>query len=146
VAAEPEVPVSDDGGLLARGRYLEQIERMLHHVDRERLLVVLFDDLEAEPTSTFAQVCTFIGVDPTTVPAEVGQAANSHRYFRSERVRRFSLRLPKSLGNAVGRVNSRVEAYPAMDAALRARLCEQFRSHNGALAEWLGRDLSAWDT
>ena len=146
VATEPEVPVTDDGGLLARGRYLEQIQRMLHHLDREQLLVVLFDDLEAHPTETFVEVCDFIGVGRTSVPDEVGRAANGYRHFRSERVRQLSLRLPKSLGNAVGHLNSRTEKYPTMDAPLRAALCEQFRPHNDALAEWLGRDLSAWDS
>jgi hypothetical protein len=146
VAAEPDVPVTDDGGLLARGRYLEQINRTLRHLDRDQLLVLLFDDLERQPTETFAQLCAHIGVDPKTVPSEVGQAANVHRHFRSERVRRFSLRLPKKVGNAIGHVNSRVERYPTMDAPLRHALCEQFRPHNDALAEWLGRDLSIWAT
>jgi hypothetical protein len=146
IATEPDVPLTDDGGLMARGRYLEQIQRTLRYVDRDQLLVVLFDDLEREPTETFAEVCAFIGVDTTTVPAEVGEAANRHRHFRSERVRRLSLRLPKSLGNAVGHLNSRAEAYPTMDAPLRSVLCEQFRPHNDALGEWLGRDLSMWDT
>ena len=146
IATEPEVPVGDDGGLLARGRYFEQIQRALQHVDRARMLVVLFDDLQEQPVDTFGEVCAFIGVDPAVVPDEVGQAANGYRHFRSQRVRRLSLRLPKSVANAVGRVNSRTEAYPSMDPSLRAALCDQYRPHNEALADWLGRDLSAWDT
>ena len=146
IATEPDVPETDDGGLLARGRYLEQIQRALQHLDRDQLLVVLFDDLRHQPVETFSEVCAFIDVDAGTVPDEVGRPANGYRHFRSERVRQISLRLPKSMGNAVGRLNSRAEAYPTMDPSLRAALCEQYRPHNDALAEWLGRDLSAWDT
>ena len=146
IATEPEVPLSDDGALLARGRYLEQIERALQHLGREQLMVVLFDDLQDRPVETFTEVCSFIGADPATVPDEVGRAANGYRHFRSERVRRFSHRLPKGLGNAVGHLNSRAEVYPTMDPSLRAALCDQYRPHNAALAEWLGRDLSAWDS
>ncbi|HVN50355.1 MAG TPA: sulfotransferase, partial [Acidimicrobiales bacterium] len=146
IATEPEVPLTDDGGLVARGRYLEQIERALNHIGRDQLLVVLFDDLQERPAETYAQICEFIGADPTTVPDEVGRPANRYRTFRSERVRRLALRLPKGVGNAVGHLNSRAEAYPELDPSLRAALCDRFRPHNAALAEWLGRDLSAWDT
>lgn len=146
IAAEPAevVPDMDAGYLLARGRYLTQIERTLEVLPPEQLLVVLFDDVDQRPAETFAEICRFIGVDDQTVPAEVGRPANAHRQFRSQRLRRVTLHVPGRLGDALGRVNSRSVAYPALDPALRRELVERFRPDNEALARWLGRDLSTW--
>jgi len=145
VRTEPDVIVGDDGYVVARGQYHEQIQRMLEHIPRERVLVVLFEDVEDEPQATFADVCRFIGVDDEIVPTEIGQAANAHRHFRSQRLRRIGMKLPKPAANAVGRLNSKVETYPPMDPSTRAWLVERYRPHNAALGDWLGRDLSAWD-
>jgi hypothetical protein len=146
IAAEPAEVIRSKGSgyLLARGRYLGQIERALEVLPREHLLVVLFDDLEQRPTETFAEICRFVGVDDQVVPAEVGRPANAHRQFRSQRVRRLTLRLPGPTRDLVGRINSRAVGYPPLDPALRRELVERFRPDNEALASWLGRDLSAW--
>jgi hypothetical protein len=145
VRTEPDVIVGDDGYVVARGQYHEQIQRMLEHIPREQVLVVLFEDVEGEPEATYSEVCRFIGVDDGVVPAEVGQAANAYRHFRSQRVRRVAQKLPKPAANLVGRFNSRVESYPPMDASTRSWLVERYRPHNAALGEWLDRDLTTWD-
>lgn len=47
---------------LARGRYMEQIERWLRHFPREQLLVLLTDELEADPRGTLRQLTDFLGI------------------------------------------------------------------------------------
>ena len=144
--ARPADASADPNGLdlLARGRYLDQIHEALRHLPRPQLLVVLFDDVEGSPTETFAQICTFVDVDPTQVPAEVGRPANAYRRFRSQRVRRLARRLPAPAADVVGHLNSRAEGYPPLDPGLRDELRAWYRPANQELAEWLGRDLSAW--
>ena len=51
-------------GYVARGRYVEQLERMAAAVGRDRLLVVDSHRLWADPGPTFAGVLDFLGVRP----------------------------------------------------------------------------------
>lgn len=48
---------------LARGRYLEQLQRWFAQVDRRQLLVVRSEDLYRDPRAVSAQVQSFLGVD-----------------------------------------------------------------------------------
>jgi hypothetical protein len=138
VAAEPDY--------LARGRYLPQLEEVCRRFPREHLDVILLDDLRDEPAATYAGVCRFLGVDPDFRSPRLGDRVNRFVAFRSMSVRRIRRRLPKTfrIGRIVGRLNAVEGEYPPMDPDTRARLVSQFEPDNAALAEWLGRDLSAW--
>ncbi len=148
--AEPARPVGSAMGqgssahLLARGLYLDQLTEALRHLRRADLHVVLFDEVEAEPGPTFAGICTFVGVDASVRPDDVGRPANAYRRYRSERMRRLTRRLPSPAADLVGHLNSQAVAYPPLDPGLRRELQEWFGPANQALAEWLGRDLTAW--
>jgi hypothetical protein len=132
-------------GYVERGRYHRQLEAATKVIDRDRLFVVFFDDMEARPTETYETLCRFVGVDETTVPDDVGQTANSYRRFRSEWVRRQTRRLPAVLRDPVGRLNSVETSYPALDPALRATLLTSYADDNAALADWLHHPLpDAW--
>ena len=48
---------------LARGRYVDQLERLAASVGRERLLVVDFDDLSMDFARTFGGVLDFLGLE-----------------------------------------------------------------------------------
>ena len=48
---------------LARGRYVDQLERLEASVGRERLLVVDFDDLSMDFARTFGEVLDFLGLE-----------------------------------------------------------------------------------
>ena len=45
-----------------RGLYAEQLERWLRYFDREQLLILLSDELDADPTATMQTVTAFLGV------------------------------------------------------------------------------------
>ena len=115
------------------------------HLPEDQLLVVLFDDVEQEPTQTYARICTFIGVDPDMAPPDVGRPANGYRRYRSERLRRAARRLPGPAADVIGHLNSRSATYPPLDPALRRQLRTSYQADNQALGRWLGRDLSSWN-
>jgi hypothetical protein len=54
---------------LARGRYAEQLERWFESFPRERLLVLLTDELGADPAGTHRRVLEFLGVEPRELPS-----------------------------------------------------------------------------
>lgn len=69
-----------------RSRYAAQLERAVAAVGRERLHVVLFEDLRAEPEATMAGVYRFVGVDDGFVPSSGATPRNVTTSPRSGRV------------------------------------------------------------
>jgi hypothetical protein len=147
-------------GMLARGRYLEQLQVLTRYYDRARIHVSLFDDLKAEPTSFFASVCRFLGVDDRVTPSVVGEKFDP---FDTDPaiIKRAGSRDPEAAGappltrrlkRGAAKVlaparRRRAGGVPDADMApeIRSALVEYFRPYNDELARWLGRDLSSWN-
>jgi hypothetical protein len=139
-------PSDDRHDYLSRGRYLGQLEAVCARFPRDRLEVLLFDDLRDRPGPTYAGTCRFLGVDDGFAPSRLGDRVNRFVAFRSMRVRDMRRRLPKAfrIGRIVGRLNAVEGGYPPMPPATAAELRRYFEADNRALAEWLDRDLTAW--
>lgn len=149
--SEPRTTPGGSYPLLAGGRYLPQLRRVLEHYPREQLLVLLFDDLRDDPRRTFRSLCRFLGVDAERIPPDVGRNYSPTTQLRSEGLRRLMLRtrayrrLPSRTTAWIERLNRRRATYPPLRPDLRRELLDWYRSDNRALAEWLDRDLSAWE-
>jgi len=137
---------------LARGLYHLQLERLERHFGRERIHVLLLDDLKADPQAAFAAVCRHLGVDESFVPPNLGERENPfmrHRgawAFRFLVRRRILQRLPPRLRRLTTQriLAPRPRPVPPMDPAVRARLAAHFEEPNARLAAWLGRSLLGW--
>jgi len=151
IRAEPDRLTTDDKKVRLwysyadQGWYLEQLQRVARWFPRDRILVLLFEDLCADPLGFFVAMTAFLDVDSSVVPDAVGRRVNEFRTYRSLRVRRISARLPKRFVDAIARVNSRTEAYPPIALRDREMLVARFASANDDLGRWLGRDLSRWN-
>jgi hypothetical protein len=151
IAAEPDRLAHatevrrDRYAYLDKGRYLPQLQRVCEHFPRSSLLVVIFEDLRADPEGTFRRIFEFLDVDPSFVPPDLRTRVGSHKSLRSRRFHRALSRLPRSSARrALEKMNIRSSDPPPMDPAVRARLVEGYAEHNAALASWLGRNLDAW--
>lgn len=131
IDAEPERLVSGDRrhirwhAYVDRGRYIEQLRVLERAYGRENLHVMMLDDLASDPVTTMAGPLEFLGLDPAGA-AQV-QVRHKNRYRPVDGSRR------QDPGQ-----------YPTIEPATRARLAELFRDPNEQLADWWGRDLSAW--
>ena len=143
LTAEPGAPVFFP--YLDRGRYLPQLQRVCEHFSRDALHVLLFEELLSDPEETFAAVCSFLGIDASVRPDNLGRQINKNVAIRSLRVREFARALPAPAAKVIGKLNSKPFSYPKIDPALRRELAKRFTQDNARLAEWLGRDLSIWD-
>ncbi|MBU3702094.1 MAG: sulfotransferase domain-containing protein [Acidimicrobiia bacterium] len=130
--------------LVARGRYAEQVGRYLDlGFDRERLLVVFYEEMVADEAAALSTVQEMLGVAPivTSLPRQ-NRARTS---WLPRRVRTLvSSRSLSMWARVVERVTGRAFTPPPMDPSDRARLNEYYRPHNERLAELLGRDLPGW--
>jgi hypothetical protein len=96
---------------LARGRYVEYLERFTAHVPRERLHVLVFEELVAD-AGVIATLYAELGVDAAFRPAGLGTA-----------------------------VNAAADLGDPLDAELEAWMRGYFRAPNEQLAAFLGRAL-----
>lgn len=151
IEAEQERLMSPDESIRAhysyvdRGRYLNQVKRVLQLFSREDVLIQLFENLRDHPASTFAATARFLNVDATIVPEIVGRKTNGYQHFRSLALRSVTQRLPPAAGRLVGRLN-RIDSdgYPPMPARARARLAEIYAPERDELASIIGRELDMW--
>lgn len=140
-------------------RYSEQLQCYFDAFGRERLHVILFDDLKAAPEEVYARTLAFLGVDPAFEPDfDVHNAAaptsNSwvYRAWKASTLRyRIRSMAPQRLYDAI-RTNrkKRLERAakrrprPALGPALRAELVDRFGDEIDRLEKLIGRDLSNW--
>lgn len=130
---------------LALGRYAEQVDRWDAAVGRDRLLLLLFDDLLADAAGLFAQVCRFAGVRDDVAPSSAGAVnpTSRPRSGTAQWLLRDSGLGRTRLGRRAFVWNSAGGPPPALDADEAALLRTGFAEHNARLAGRLGRPLPA---
>lgn len=139
--------------------FAPQIRRWREAFGSEALLVVLHEEMKADPQTTFARIVDFIGGPPGFQP-EAG-VVNPNKSARSQGAQRLiqGLRwgpwnrlVPRGRLRTAARVgferlqafNTRREKRAPMDPALRARLLADLRPGVEALEQELGRALPGW--
>lgn len=154
VPATFEAALREREHLVASGRYHEQLLRWYDVFRRERILVLLHDDLRDDPHPLFAELFAFLGVDPSFVPdleqrlGATGRVANPvvrAAWERAERPRRLVRPLlPKGLRDRAYERVTRDLVRPPVAAETRADLVRTLRPDILALQDLLGRDLARW--
>lgn len=140
-------------------RYSVQLERYFKVFGREKVLVLIFDDMVGNTPETYARVLRFLGVDNTFRPDfsvhNPNKVARSKRlmYLRQnypEWARRLGAALlpAKKARNALmgtfTRLLTKETKRPPMPTETRRKLESEFRPEVERLSELLGRDLTHW--
>ncbi|HEY4378689.1 MAG TPA: sulfotransferase [Acidimicrobiales bacterium] len=150
-------PYATGTHFLRLGRYGEQMQRYLDHVPSDRILVVSFDQLTADPAAVVAQVCEFLGIDDLAQQdhfvAYNGSRSDHHVIVRTLRrgVRRVQPwlkgALPASVVAPLARLRARVSK-PGGPAALpddlQAELVAYYHDDLELLQRLTDIDLTAW--
>ena len=138
-------------------RFAEQLERYLEVFGRERVHVIIHDDLRADPVAEYRRVLAFLEVDPDFEPDF--SPANENKRVRNRWLHRlvwnppllrplipFLRRYPlvHALRARLLSLNSRRVPRAPMDPELRSRLREELRPEVERLGRLMDRDLSAW--
>jgi hypothetical protein len=152
IAAEPARLASGDPGVrrrasyLDRGRYAGQLKRVCDHVPRDRVRVVILEELMADPERIYENLCGFLEIDPTFRPLNLGQPAGRHKTYRSRSLVRLHRHVPVRVERVIRRLNERRAPYPPLEVTLRRDLLALLEPDNAAFEAWLGRELPAWRT
>ena len=134
------------------GGYAARVRDYAERFPRERIRILLFEDLGRDPGAALRDLFAFLGVDPdfrtdTSVRHNPGGVAR--RAWLNDLLLRAAPALgphaPAWLRRLGRRLRDANEAPPPrLPPELRARLVAYYRVDVLALQDWLGRDLSAW--
>lgn len=143
--------------------YSPQIERIFEVFGRERVHVILFDDLKRDTRAVFAELCCFLGVEPaggieyrTVNPNKRVRLAKLRDWSRANntRLRRLGKTLlpgealrhlvRRPLARLLKRSYTRIEPRQKMTAALRRELTQAVAADVNRLSTLIDRDLSHW--
>lgn len=148
------------------GRYYEQVKAYLDAFGRDRVLIVLYEDIQKDPVAVCQKIFAFIGVDPGFVP----DAGVRHNDLTGDPRFKWLLRVLKSKNpvkraitaglkrflvacfpeeptrRVVDNFARRVFKHQRRDMApqTRARLARAFADDVRRLETLIGRDLSHW--
>lgn len=129
------------------GLYARQVRRYLDTFDKSQLRIYLFEELTENPAALFADVCTFLDIDPSFRPAlDATNRARAPRYRRTQWGLRTGRSMP-GLGwitSAAMNLNCRFGPPPRINSSTERSLRERYRSDIAELACLLDRDLSTW--
>jgi hypothetical protein len=138
-------------------RFAEQLQRYFEVFGRERVHVMLSDDLRRDGAGVVGGALEFLGVDPSL--AATPPRANESRRVRFPLVQRlifapklllplapFLRRFPlvRAVRTKMLELNSEAVPRAPMDPALRRRLLDEFRPQIEELGRLIGRDLAPW--
>ncbi len=149
--------------LVEWSKYATYLSAWRRHFSKENVLVLIQDDLKANPQAFLDQACNFIGtprIEVSNSPSKdklVNAIPSQPRNPRLARVARIVRdRLQKrgsytmvNLFKKTGIRNllfGRGPSFEPLQAGTAARLREFFRPEVEALEDMLGRDLAAWKT
>lgn len=136
------------------------VGRYVDHFGRERVRIVLMDDLRRDPERTFAELCDWLGLDRAAAArvtfatrnaakrprwARLGVIANSPPAWAGRLAAPFMSKARRQrLRAALHRFNAVPSKNPPIRPETPARLVEVFRDDVPWLSELLDRDLSHW--
>lgn len=143
---------------LARGLYHYQLSRYSERFPRERVCVLVFEDVRRRPAQALAELGRFLGVDPagfdTQRAAGARNAGRRARFARSyaaarrvgEWLREHDLDAPVNTAKRLGlaRLFGSGDPLPGLAPKERVRLREHFARDSARLAADFGLDLEAW--
>ncbi len=144
-------------------RYAEQVQRYFEVFGRDRVHVVLYDDLARDAAGVYRDTLSFLDVDahhtlpefPRVNPAQAVKSPALRAVLNDAAVRstllavrpllpRFVFQAFHRIERKLSRINSFAQKSPPLDPALRAQLRRDFAPEVERLGELLGRDLTHW--
>jgi hypothetical protein len=151
-------PISDENDFLylRPSLYAEDLKRYYQLFGKDKIQILLYDDLKANPVKTMHSIFYFLGVDPEFVP-DVTQKHNITGVPKNEFLDEIlissnwiktmaKLFLPKKIRISVASsmYKANIKPYDSLDTTTRSILMEVFRDDILQTQDLIQRDLRSW--
>lgn len=135
---------------LRNSDYVADLQRFESTFGRNNLLVLLTEELSANPQHVVQQVAKFLGIKDAFSPAILGTRHNATRVPPQNRVSKLMANIiaksPRLTAAPLRRmVSSFSKPPPQASEAVTECLALLYRQHNEQLANYLKRDLRDWN-
>ncbi|MBI5204620.1 MAG: sulfotransferase domain-containing protein [Nitrospirae bacterium] len=140
------------------GKYSKQVQQYYEMFGRDRVHIIIFDDLRKDPKTVYQNVLDFLNVAKDFQPAFT--IVNPNKMIRSERLNRLLFYSPQyarrivriflpekvrwKIGSLMRQLNVKREKRSPMDRDLHKMLQLEFADDIKILSSLVGRDLSHW--
>jgi hypothetical protein len=149
---------SGHGNLIGSNRYATHLREWQGAFGKDRLLVILHDDLVTDAQEYLNRICAFIGIEPFAIDLARGRErinrveraprnwrlARRARKLRERLIRRRMYRLLDACAPLWDFCSGRGVLFGPLDPELEAQLRGRFRPEVEDLEVLLRRDLSSW--
>lgn len=161
---DPDFKVTLEKGLLTdKGYYAANLKRYFEHFDKNKIKIILFDDINKDAAKVIKEIYNFLGVDDTFAPNHLNVRVNEAFTTRSKGIKKLvhnsiklidkmhmeklRLKLIEShkLQKVYATLNKTPAKYPKITNEIRKLGYEVFKEDIAELEELLGRDLSIWN-
>lgn len=150
-----ESPDSDQPRFLENGRYGAHLRRWFDHFERDRVLVVLYDRIRAEPAQCIEAICAHVGapLPPLEDDAEgCGRVNDSSVKYLPLPMRTALAPLKRPVApfrdtvlfKGIRNLFAREVSYPPLAAETRQRLIDFYAPDVAELERLTGLDLASW--
>jgi Sulfotransferase family len=157
VAADPRRYLSPSSAAGARflenGRYASHLARFYEHFPRDRICLILYEEIQSDPARALDRACAHIGISGAPAPMMIHQRRNDGDAPLLPLSLRRLLRPAKGLARpfrqkrwfeSMRSALARPVRYPALPGELTAELRDHYRDDVLQLEMLTGRDLSGW--
>jgi len=146
----------EDQAYLAHGLYADQLANLLKFFPRNRIKVILFDDLEENPQRLCSDIFIFLGLSPDFSPTfktinafgiprtQIVISLLSNRIITSFLKLFIPLNLRIRISQGLIQLNTKIVSKPAVSEEVRLRLSKYFNQDIENLELLLGRSLANW--
>lgn len=140
----------NDGELLRRGMYAEQIRRFRNYYPDEQLLILFYDELKSNNQNFVSKVFGFLGIQGDFSPSIINSSYNAVIYpHLQDKLKRFGLEWlitvakKSGVGAIIRKLNRKGKgsSYPELDDETRKELEDYFHQPNLELQRELERKL-----
>ena len=132
-----------------KGCYVKYLDEFNAVFDRNAICVVFFDELVSDPHGCIARVAQFLGIATEFYGDYVFQVENKARSYRFSGLQHVGSKLNVLMEPLLNQypgirralrsiLSAKAESAPYIDSSFRERLDSLYKSHNVALAEWVG--------
>ena len=140
------------------GRFSEQVARYLDVFGRERVHIILFDDLKADSEGAYRKLLAFLEIDPshriepaTHNPNKVTRSKTLSSLINSPAIRAAAratvpTRLREGIHQRLNQLNKRNEPRAPLPETTRRRIQAMYAGEGDKLSELIGRDVRHWYT